>query len=199
MHNDRDATPVEFWQSRYQKKSTSWNLGTVAPPFVSLWETQKESFPIGKLVALGCGYGHDPAFFGKQGFDALGLDYAPTAIQEAQALYGEWTCFREADIFNLPSNLVAQFDYVLEHACFCAIPIERRKDYIQAVLQLLKPNGIFIGLFITEFDGNGPPWVVSSEELKILFQPFFELELLDIPKDSIEPKGKELLCVFRRK
>jgi methyl halide transferase len=189
-----------FWQSRYQSQQTPWDLGTVSPPFVGLMQTENALIKPGKMAVVGCGYGHDAAFFARQGFEVIGIDYAAEAVTAAQQTYGQWAQYLQADLFDLPQAVLGQFDYVLEHTCFCAILPNRRPDYVKAVHSLLKPTGHFIGLFWAHQEEGGPPYKTDEAEIKTLFSPYFIIQHLDPVTDSIEGrKGQERLAIFARR
>ena len=71
------------------------------------------------------------------------------------------------------------FDVVFEHTCFCAIPPERRPDYVSAVASALRPKGCLLAIFYLDpgLDPgeNGPPFGVTREELDALFGPRFTI------------------------
>jgi SAM-dependent methyltransferase len=113
------TTDPQFWEQRYQDHSTQWDLGMAAPPFVSLLASSAAPQP-GKTAVIGCGQGHDAGLFAQHGFDVIGFDFAPSAIARAKNLsqLREITCqFLQRDIFDLPSEFPAIFDYVIEHTC----------------------------------------------------------------------------------
>lgn len=189
----------EFWRVRYQEGQTPWDLGSATPPLASLPESGADWLKPGKMAVLGAGYGHDAAFFGQRGFDVTGFDYVPEAIQEAATRYGRWARFVQADIFELGPEYDGQFDYVLEHTCFCAIPPKRRTDYVREVERLLRPGGYFLGLIFAFVDPDGPPYPSTEAEIRALFASGFELLGCEVPVNSIPARqGRELLCRFRR-
>lgn len=173
-------TPVsslnaEFWEGRYQEGTARWDLGQPAPPFVGLLQSDAAPKP-GRIAVLGSGRGHDALLFAEHGFDVVGFDFAPSATADAakaamdRGLQAE---FLQRDIFALADEFSQDFDYVLEHTCFCAILPEQRPDYVQLVQQLLKPTGELIGLFWAHARPGGPPFGVSLANLKALFYPSF--------------------------
>lgn len=192
---------VDFWQGRYEASNTPWDLGQASPHFVALLQSKPEWLKPGKIASLGCGRGHDVALFGQSGFEAVGFDYAPGAIQEAQAKYGQVATFQQADIFELAdpqSAWAGQFDYTLEHTCFCAILPEERPAYVKSVHTLLKPGGLVIGIFWEHGETDGPPFSTTEEQLRAAFQPGFEVVSTQplIPAD--DRKGIERLVILRR-
>jgi methyl halide transferase len=190
----------EFWQTRYQAQQTPWDLGQVAPPFKVFVETHQTQIKPGKLAVLGAGNGHDAAFFGQQGFDVTGFDFAPDAVSGATARYGDWARFVQADIFNLDSAYEQQFDYVVEHTCFCAIWPKRRQEYVATVNRLLKPGGYFIGLIWAFLPDDGPPYPSTPEEIQTLFLPIFECQRLELTPHSVDLRqNQELFCLFQKR
>lgn len=191
---------LQFWVERYSSGVTPWDLGQIAPPIASWFKSGKDKINPGKMAVLGSGYGHDAAFFGQHGFSVTGFDYVQEAVESARQRYGEWAEFIQADIFKLPESYNGKFDYVLEHTCFCAIPVVKRKDYAKLVQRLLKPGGLYMALFWAHSQEDGPPYKTDRGEIESLFNPFFQLESLYIPEDSFEDrKNEELLAVFRKK
>ncbi len=188
---------VAFWESRYESRTTAWDLGEGAPPFAIAVESLKP----GKMAVLGCGAGHDAALFADAGFDVVGFDFAPGALELAASLYGDLFALEQADIFNLPSTWHGKFDYVLEHTCFCAIDPRQRDAYMRTVCNLLKPSGTLVGLFWHHGETDGPPFDTTPEELLARLSPHFTLPLpLKITEYS-HPKraNQEFLIVARRR
>jgi SAM-dependent methyltransferase len=189
----------DFWESRYQDNTARWDIGQPAAAFVTLMKSSDRPTP-GRLVALGAGRGHDALWFAEHGFDVVGIDFAPSAIAASQAAAAQRQVaaqFLQADIFDLPDSLTHQFDYVLEHTCFCAIDPAQRTAYVDVVRQLLNPGGEFIGLFWAHRNPGGPPFGSSPEEIRSLFSPYFEVRSLTPVAESVPKRqGEEYLARF---
>jgi len=195
-----DTGMKEFWETLYLQQDTPWDLGQPAPPFEKLLAVRGQSLVRGKMAVLGCGRGHDAALFARYGFDVTGFDMAPKAIEEAKGLYGHQVRFIQADIFRLDPVYFGQFDWVLEHTCFCAISPSLRRAYAKTVTQLLKPGGGLIGLFWAHGRIGGPPYSTSRNELDQLFSPNFRIQLLEKTPFSVSDRqGQEFLGIFYRK
>jgi SAM-dependent methyltransferase len=189
-----------FWQERYQGQETPWNLGEPAPAFVHLLKERAAEFKPGKMAVFGSGHGNDAALFGQNGFDVTGFDYVAEAVSAASERYGDVAKFEQASIFELPEAYQGQFDYVLEHTCFCAILPKQRADYVVAAANILKPGGRLLGVFFDHGEKGGPPYTTTPEELRQLFSPYFEVVSLEKTPHSIERrKDEELLGIFVRK
>ena len=143
------TTDANYWEQRYQNNNAPWNIGMAAPPFTGLL-TSVNAPTAGKTAVLGCGQGHDALLFATHGFETIGFDFAPSAIAIAQNLsktMGITSEFMQRDIFELANEFANNFDYAIEHTCFCAIHPSQRPDYVNTVRSILKPNGELIAIF----------------------------------------------------
>jgi SAM-dependent methyltransferase len=192
----------DFWEGRYQEGTTRWDLGQPAPPFVTLLDAADAPKP-GRIAVLGAGRGHDALLFADRGFDVVGFDFAPSAIEAAIATAqarGLSAQFLQRDIFDLPAEFAHQFDYVLEHTCYCAILPEQREDYVHLVRSILRPHGELIALFWAHDRPGGPPFGTSPDEILQRFSPAFEVVSIGQPTNSIESrKNEEYLVRLRAK
>jgi methyl halide transferase len=188
------------WEERYQTQKTGWDLGQAAPPFMSLLSGENAPRP-GKTIVPGMGRGHEALLFAQKGFEVTGVDFAPSAIAATQAqaeARGLQINTIQRNIFELVPELAGQFDYVVEHTCFCALVPDLRSDYVQLVWDLLKPGGELIALFWAHNLAGGPPFGVAVAELKELFGRFetvqFELALNSLPSRQ----GEEYFVRLRK-
>ena len=197
-----DTNSPSFWESIYQSGRTGWDLGKPTPVFRRLADS--EQFESGKMLVLCAGHGHDARIFARRGFKVTAVDFAGEAIQAMQSLDDPHAPLEilQLDLFELPSFMDGQFDYILEYTCFCAIDPGRRAEYVKRVTRLLKSGGVYIALAfpIREHPG-GPPYSVSSDELINPFiQRGFELLHREIPNDSVPGRsGIEELIILRKK
>ncbi len=187
------------WQQRYETADTPWDKGAPHPALVDFLQAQP---PRGKILVPGCGLGHDVRALARVGGEVTGLDIAPGAIARAEAFAktgGEnYLC---ADLFDLPPDLRASFDWVWEHTCFCAIEVERRADYVRAVVTALKPGAHLLAVFYLDPGvEEGPPFGVSITELDALFSPHFEVVKEWTPQRTYAGReGREQMRLLRRR
>jgi methyl halide transferase len=193
-----NLTP-EAWEERYQTGQDPWNLGFPAPPLVDLLASA--ALLPGSVAVLGCGAGADALLFAEAGFEVMGFDFATSAIDRAQqnALDRNLPArFLQRDIFVLPAEFPQQFDYVVEHTCFCAIDVTLRADYVRVVKDLLRPQGKLLGLFFTHSRPGGPPFGVKPQEVLDLFAPHFDILEFRAAENSIDRRqGEEHLGIFQ--
>lgn len=200
-----DGSPSDsaYWNDHYQRNDTGWDLGGPAPPFVNLLADPERTPTLGRIAVPCCGRGHDALLFARHGFQVVGIDFAHLALAEAwrdaerQGLPVEWV---QADLFNLPASLSGSFDYVLEHTSLSAVEPHRWGEYVRVMRSLLKPAGQIIGLFYNHGQPGGPPFTTSEPQIRELYGPFFEVEQLEVARDSHERRqGLELFARLRLK
>ena len=196
-----DVSSPSFWEDNYRSGRTGWDLGMPTPVFQRLAESGE--FPPGKMLVICAGRGYDARMFARLGFEVTAVDFAEEAVQEMLALNEPETSMEviQADLFDLPAFMKAEFDYILEYTCFCAIDPQRRAEYINSVTNLLKPGGIYIALaFPIGGRTGGPPFVVTPDELvDPLNEMGFELVSREIPDDSVPGReGIEELLILKK-
>lgn len=191
---------AEAWEQRYQEGTTRWDLGQPTPPFVHLLQSSEAPEP-GTAVVLGAGRGYEALLFAQHGFEVTAVDFAPSAVAAmAQLAQASGTPLRtlQRNIFDLVPECQGQFDYVIEHTCFCAIDPSLRPTYVQLVADLLKPNGTLLAVFFTHRRPGGPPYGSNPEEIRALFEPCFVVESLTPTTNSVPSRrGEEHFGQFR--
>ena len=104
------------------------------------------------------------------------------------------------DFFCLDDSHDGIYDLVLEQTFFCAIAPRQRKDYIQKVSRVLKPEGMLVGLFYNPNKEGGPPYNTTCEDIKIHFSKYFKIKQLEKTLLSVEHrKNKEWLGILTKK
>lgn len=82
--NDEQLTPLQQWEQRYAGADAVWS-GKVNASLASA----VEHLTPGRALDLGCGEGADVVWLAERGWDALGLDLSPTAVERASAAAAE--------------------------------------------------------------------------------------------------------------
>jgi cyclopropane fatty-acyl-phospholipid synthase-like methyltransferase len=189
----------EYWEARYQTKDMPWEKGEASPGLVDFLASHPE-LKRGTVCVPGCGTGHDVRAWARVGFDAIGYDIAPSAVE----LASDWTTkaglkarFEPGDFLrDTPPQL---FDWVFEHTLFCAINPGERDDYVKAVLRWLKPGGDYLAVNYLIPDEDGPPFGTTRAELIRRFIPHFNLRAECVPRSYPNRAGLELMLWWTRK
>ncbi|ACD84359.1 methyltransferase domain-containing protein [Candidatus Methylacidiphilum infernorum] len=189
-----------YWELKYQSGQTGWDRGAPSPALVEALEI----LPAPQRVCVpGCGNGHDVRYLGSLKIHAVGIDFAPSAIEKAKSLaQSPFENYFLADIFSLPKEFYSSFDWVWEHTCFCAIPPEKRPDYVLSMYNLLKKGGIFLGIFFldTGNPGEPPPYCFKLEEIDLYFDRYFQLEAEWLPASNYAGReGEEIVRLYKKK
>ncbi|PSN17570.1 SAM-dependent methyltransferase [filamentous cyanobacterium CCP5] len=181
------------WQQRYQEGPPRWDLGQPAPALVD-WLTAPTVPVPGRVLVPGSGRGHDALLLARHGFEVMAVDFAPEAIaatrEQAEAAGLSIQCLQR-NIFELTPEYSHQFDYVVEHTCFCAINPDLRPAYVHLMADLLKPGGRLIAIFFTHSRPGGPPFGLSPEAVTPLFSDRFHLLSLEPVKNSVPSRRGE--------
>lgn len=205
-----DISKPEYWSDRYDTDRAPWDMSGETAVFRALRERQEiplDPQRIGRPVRLwipGCGYGHDAIAFAKAGYEVSAVDFSDRPLQvlarQAQSEQLRVECV-QADVFALPPSFFGTFDIALEYTCYCAIPPERREEYVQVIADTLVPGGWLIGLFFP-IDGRpgGPPFAVEVDEIIALCSKVgLELRMNTVPVDSHPARlNKEVLMMFQK-
>jgi len=186
-----DPRHSAFWQDRYERGTAGWDKGVAAPPLMRALAALDPELGT-KVLVPGCGYGHEALHLAKQGCAVVAVDFAPAAIKSlTERAAGLSLQAMERDIFTLQEDFAAEFDLVVEHTCFCAIPLDRRDAYARTMAGVLVRGGIFLGLFWELGEDEGPPFNTSREDLHLHFGPFFDLVEIERVGDSFPGRQDE--------
>ena len=210
-----DVNKPEYWNAIYLANDAGWDKGRAAPPIARL--AKERVVPAGATVCvLGAGRGHEAFVLAAEGYAVTAVDFAEEAAKAMRARGGAIDERSESgrptspkgeaaidvlqeDVFALARTHAGSFDAALEHTCFCAIDVARRTEYAAMTRAIVKPGGVFFGLFYAHSKPGGPPFTTTEREVRELFAPLFTIERLVVPADSFENRaGNELEFVFRR-
>ncbi len=197
-----DVSSPAFWDEIYQHGRAGWDLGRPTPIFQRL--LARHEFSPGRMIVLGAGRGHDAREFARYDFEVTAVDFAYEPVRDMRLLARRGVDFNilQADVFALPADFTARFEYVLEYTCYCAIDPRRRPAYADQVARLLRPGGVYIHLaFPLDAHAGGPPFAVSAAEILALFEARgFDLLEREVPSDSVpQRRGLEELFIFRQR
>lgn len=188
----------EYWEERYEKGETGWNVGKITTPIKEYIDQLKDKNI--KILIPGAGNGYELEYLIEKGFNNSSVvDYATTPLENIKKRIPELDKSQiiNADFFELEGK----YDLIIEQTFFCALNPDLRQAYVQKMKALLNPNGKIAGLlFQFPLTSEGPPFGGSIEEYVSLFQNDFNIITLKIAYNSIAPRAnKELFVIFERK
>src|SRR5262252_7695946 len=111
-------------------------------------EEAERSRRLGRALDLGCGRGQFTPELARRGWEAVGIDYVPAAIEAAAAKSRGVAGLRYVvgDVTRLePANLGA-FDFFLDIGCFQGLDAEQRLSQGRGVCALASPGATLLQL-----------------------------------------------------
>lgn len=189
----------EFWEQKYGKGDTGWDIGCISTPLKEYIDqlTDKDL----KILIPGAGNAYELLYLVEKGFtNVFVIDIARQPLENIKKRmpYFPEHQILEGNFFDLALN---NFDLILEQTFFCALDPGLRPAYVNKMKQLLKPSGKLAGLlFNFPLTESGPPFGGSATEYRSLFKAYFKIKTLETARNSIKPRaGKELFFIFEPK
>jgi len=212
---------IEFWEQRWQQNQTAFHLPMINPCLVQFWSTLNMQ-PGSQVFIPLCGKSLDMAWLAENQYSVLGIECSDQAINEffdgqnIQANITEQGPFKlylaenirllQGDFFALTSSDLNQVAAVYDRASLIALPEVMRQSYVRLLTEIL-PQNVKILLVTLEYNQSkmaGPPFSVKQDEVLNLFQPAFNVELLDCndvleDHQKFKQRGLDYLteCIYR--
>ena len=193
--------PQRLWNESYASGQLPWDTGQPEPLLVQ-FVTSGAVRP-GRTLEIGAGTGTNAIWLAERGFDVLGLDLAPLAVEKAQAkLNGRaLSCrFAAADILAAPPP-DGPFQFVFDRGCFHVFDeADERQRFAAQVAAALAPGGLWLSLIgSTEGPGRevGPPRR-SAREIALAIEP--ALEIVELRSAEFgDHNAKAWFCLSRQR
>ncbi len=191
------ALDKEYWNDRYTKGESSWDIGYVSTPLKEYID-QLDNKNISILIP-GCGNAYEADYLLQKGFNNITLidisTVAAEAVKEKFSSYGDKLKVIRGDFFELQQK----FDLILEQTFFCALDPSLRKSYAEKMYDLLKQDGKLVGLYFNRSFDDSPPFGGDKDEYMNLFAPLFDILVMEKAYNSIERRmGTELFVIARK-
>ena len=189
------------WNESYASGQLPWDTGQPEPMLVE-FVTSGRVKP-GPTLEIGAGTGTNAIWMAERGFDVLGVDISPVAVEKAHAKMGEsaLSCrFTARDFLGAPPP-DGPFQFVFDRGCFHMFdePGERQRFAAQ-VAAALAPNGLWLSLIGST---EGPPREVgpprrSAREVTLAIEP--TLEIVELRSAEFRGHGaKAWFCLSRQR
>jgi SAM-dependent methyltransferase len=172
-----DTTPaISRFDEFYKTTTPPWVIGEPQPAVVEL---ERAGLIRGKVLDVGCGTGEHTILLTGLGYDVLGIDFAPEAVEQARRnadAKGARARFEAADAMNLPAE--PRYDTILDSALFHIFDDADRPKYVASLHGAVLPGGIVHVLALSD-QGRGFGPQVSGETIRDAFGDGWELEALE--------------------
>lgn len=145
-------------------------------------EENERSRPLGRALDLGCGRGQYTPELARRGWQALGIDNVPAAIETATRGAPSGATYVVGDVTELRPAQLGTFDFFLDIGCFQGLDTEQRAAEGHGVTSLANPEATLLMLAF------GPTWMrrlvegVTRAEVETAF-PNWEMTTVE-PADT---------------
>ena len=178
-----------FWKQAWKENKTGFHRDAPHPDLRS----RAVEFPAGGTVLIPlCGVTHDLRWLAEQGFQAIGVEVVPQAVQrlverEGLVALGEdqWGDGRitvlQADFFDVV--LDRPVDVVWDRAALVALHPSQREAYVAKQRALLGSGRLLLNtLSYAQERRDGPPWSVDRATVEALWP-----ELSVVREEDVTP------------
>ncbi len=183
------------WLERWQDDRIGFHQQKINSRLTRLWPSLQLSKKSGVFVPL-CGKTLDMVWIRNQGFKVIGcelseiacrdfflenqIEFSSDSAEKFQKYSGDGVSLLQGDIFDMTAEMLTSVSGVFDRAALIALPAETRIRYASHLASIL-PLDAKILLISMEYDQDkmqGPPFSVSESEVKNLFQPHFNVEVI---------------------
>lgn len=191
-YEDATNMSVDDWEDRWNKAQTQFHVTRVHPMLEKHYHELTGGNTSLRIFLPLCGKSIDLKWLADKGHDVVGcegVDLGCLEFFEEQnipytrqplsgiegAVYkatdGKKITLYRCDYFQLTSKLTGTFDCVWDRGSFVAIPTQRRQEYVNVTLPLLKNNTKYLlDCFLVDNKVfGGPPFNCTEEEVSKFF------------------------------
>ena len=193
--------PHPSWNESYAAGELPWDTGEPEPLLVEFVTSGRVQPTL--TLEIGAGTGTNSLWLAERGFDILGIDIAPLAVERANAkLEGRRLGCRFATLdFLAASSHGGPFQFIFDRGCFHVFDEpEERARFSARVAAALAPGGLWLSLIGST---EGPPREIgpprrSAREVILAIEP--ALELVELRAADFRAHDvKAWFCLARRR
>jgi SAM-dependent methyltransferase len=193
--------PHPSWNDNYASaEPPPWDTGTPDTMLVELIESH--AIAPGRALEVGCGTGTNAIYLAQHGFEVVGVDISPLAVQAARTKAHGRCRFETVDFLNQPAP-GGPFQFVFDRGCFHTFDEDHeRARFAQNVAAELVEGGVWLSL-IGSTEGQprdaGPPRRSAREVIEAI-EP--SMEILEFRSREFSVCGEQLkawLCMSRKR
>ena len=186
---------LDFWHQRWERAEIGFHQQEINVHLQQFW--QRLELPPGQPVFVPlCGKSRDLLWLAGEGYPVIGVEISAIAVeaffqenglQPRRQQQGAFEIWQQdevkillGDFFALEASHLAEVAGVYDRASLIALPPPMRERYTQHLDAILPPGARSL-LVTLEYDQAllaGPPFAVSESEVRALYEPLRQVELL---------------------
>ncbi|QZY47949.1 class I SAM-dependent methyltransferase [Mycolicibacterium austroafricanum] len=171
-----DLTPrLSRFDEFYKNQTPPWVIGE---PQQAIVELEQAGLIGGRVLDVGCGTGEHTILLARAGYDVLGIDGAPTAVEQARhnaEAQGVDARFELADALYLGPD--PTYDTIVDSALFHIFDDADRATYVRSLHAATRPGSV-VHLLALSDSGRGFGPEVSEHTIRAAFGAGWEVEAL---------------------
>ncbi|MFS8096713.1 methyltransferase domain-containing protein [Lentzea alba] len=179
----------EFWNFMYDDETAPWLIDEPQPVIADL---ERQGLIRGRVLEPGCGSGEHTILFTRLGYDAIGTDLSPSAVEYARRTAAEkgvpTARFEVANMLH-PEDypfLTPKFDTVVDVAMFHGFGaygdnLDVAKQYAAVLHDICNP-GALVHVLAHASEGPGLSSGISEQVIKESFATGWEIESLELSR-----------------
>jgi SAM-dependent methyltransferase len=134
------SIPFDRFDSVYEARSAPWLIGQPQPAVVGL---EREGWIRGAVLDAGCGAGEHTIHLARLGYDVLGIDFSPRAVEQARENAAARDVPARFEVANaLDLGDAPRFDTIIDSALFNIFSAEDRAAYVRSLRAVCRPGGL---------------------------------------------------------
>jgi len=185
----------EFWHERWQLNQIGFHNEEINRHLQQYWPTLKIT-PGSRVFVPLCGKSKDMLWLLARGYEVIGVELSPLAVQAFFVENGLSVATRQqdkfsvnevdglriycGDFFDLTAHDLADVSAVYDRASLVALPPEMRAAYVAHMQHLLEPETktLLVAFDYPQHEMQGPPFSVQTPEVQALYGSWCCIELL---------------------
>ena len=167
-----------FWLA-YIRNRAPWDTNQTPPELIEVIEGPA-ALPPGLALDFGCGTGTNVIYLARHGWRAVGGDFIPAAVHQAQekaqqaAVSAQFLVGNVLELAALP--LGGPFDLGLDIGCFHGLARDSRQRYLENLDAVLKPGATYLLYTMARRRVRWYRVGVDPADVERLFTPRFTID-----------------------